>query len=509
MNIAELLERSASQHPELPAIALGADTRLTYAQLASKAARLARGLVERFALDHGDRVAMIMKNTPAYVELLFAIWHAGLAAVPINAKLHPKELAYILAHSGARLAFASPAIAAELETLREQCPALEHLVSPEGLGYEALAGHAPLPLAGTEDGALAWLFYTSGTTGRPKGAMLSHRNLMAMTVSYLADLDTIEPGDSILHAAPMSHGSGLYILPHIAKAALQIIPESGGFEPEEILALLKHHPRVSFFAAPTMVHRLVAHPNTATADLTNLKTVIYGGGPMYVEDLKRAMKALGPRLAQLYGQGESPMTITCLSKRQHQNAPDDVLGSVGHPFTMAEVRIADGSGQTLPAGEIGEILVRGSMVMSGYWNDPEATASTLKEGWLHTGDMGCFDKMGFLTLKDRSKDLIISGGSNIYPREVEEALLRHPGVLEASVVGQRHADWGEIVIAFIVPKPGLEPEEQELDRLCLENLARFKRPKAYRFLDSLPKNNYGKVLKSDLRQMLEGQTSCA
>jgi long-chain acyl-CoA synthetase len=382
-------------------------------------------------------------------------------------------------------------------------------MAPEGSAYDALFQHAPLPLAHRTPESAAWLFYTSGTTGRPKGAILSHRNLMAMTVSYLADLDPIEPGDSLLHAAPMSHGSGLYILPHAAKAALQIIPESGGFEPGEILELIAAHKRVSFFAAPTMVHRLVADPLTAKADLTNLKTVIYGGGPMYVEDLKRAMRILGPRLAQLYGQGESPMTITCLPKRLHQNASDAILGSVGQAFTMTDVRVADSQDNFLPPGESGEILVKGDPVMTGYWNDPEATAKTLKGGWLHTGDIGSFDEAGFLTLKDRSKDLIISGGSNIYPREVEEALLRHPDVLEASVVGKRHPDWGEIAVAFIVPKPGTQPSEASLDQLCTDHIARFKRPKEYRFLDNLPKNNYGKILKTELRKMLEGQTSCA
>jgi len=227
---------------------------------------------------------------------------------------------------------------------------------------------------------------------------------------------------------------------------------------------------------------------------------------MYVEDCLRALAALGPKLIQIYGQGESPMTITVNSRANHADTAHpryrERLASVGRPFTGLDVRAADADGRDVPAGEIGEVLVRGDTVMAGYWRNPEATAATLRGGWLHTGDLGAFDADGFLTLKDRSKDLIISGGSNIYPREVEEVLLKHPGVFEVSVVGRPHPDWGEEVVAFVVARPGARPSEAELDALCLANIARFKRPRVYRFVDALPKNNYGKVLKTELRDRL-------
>ena len=227
---------------------------------------------------------------------------------------------------------------------------------------------------------------------------------------------------------------------------------------------------------------------------------------MYLEDCKRAMQVLGNKLAQIYGQGESPMTITALSKARHADVGhpryEQRLASVGIAHTVVEVRVADEQDRALAAGALGEILVRGDAVMKGYWRDEQATAATLRGGWLHTGDVGSMDEDGFLTLKDRSKDLIISGGSNIYPREVEEVLLRHPAVAEVAVVGKSHADWGEEAIAFVVLRSGLEATAQDLDALCLDHIARFKRPKAYRFVDSLPKNNYGKVLKTALREQL-------
>ena len=245
----------------------------------------------------------------------------------------------------------------------------------------------------------------------------------------------------------------------------------------------------------------------AAAAPENLKTVIYGGAPMYLADLEVALDVLGPRLAQIYGQGETPMTITGLSKADHAERShprwQERMQSVGFPRTDVEVRVVDDADRPLPPGEVGEVLVRGDVVMAGYWEQPDETAETLRGGWLHTGDMGAFDDDGYLTLRDRSKDLIISGGMNIYPREVEEALLRHPGVRAAAVVGRPDAQWGESVVAFVVPlEDGAPPATDELDRVCLDHIARYKRPKDYRLVESLPTNNYGKVLKRELRELL-------
>ena len=506
INLASLLLRSARVFPDRPALALGSTVTANYRELVSRVARVAGGLCES-GLVPGDRVALIMGNCPQYVEALFACWQAGLAAVPINAKLHARELDYIIGDCGAKLCLVSADRENDVASLAGRGGALARVVNVAGAEYGRLLAAAPMGIHEISDDALAWLFYTSGTTGRPKGVMLSHSKLMAMTLNYFSDVDEIAPDDSILHAAPMSHGSGLYILPHVARGALNAVPESGGFEPDEIFALLRAEKGLrglTMFAAPTMVRRLV--DSGRDADTDNLKTIVYGGGPMYVEDAKRAMRRFGYKFAQIYGQGESPMTITALSKYLHREVShpryETRLGSVGLPFTGIDLRIGDENDAPLPPGEVGEVLVRGDTVMSAYWNNAAASAETLRNGWLHTGDLGVCDEEGFLTLKDRNKDVIISGGSNIYPREVEEVLLRHPGVLESSVIGGPDAEWGESVIAFVVAKPGAQVAADELDALCLAHIARFKRPRSYRFVDALPKNSTGKVLKTDLRQML-------
>ena len=505
-NLAALLAASARAHPALPAVAVGATVRHDYGALAARVARLAAAL-HRSGLAASDRVALIARNAPEYVEALFACWHAGLSAVPVNAKLHPAELGYVLAHSGARWAFVDADWHAEIESAGE-ARALQHIVAFGSREYERLFAGEPVEPAPVAAADPAWLFYTSGTTGRPKGAILSHANLRAMSECFLADVEAVAAGDAILHAAPMSHGSGLYVVPHVQRAAASVVPESGGFDPAEIAELLVHWRGVRMFAAPTMVKRLVEQRTLDAPHLANLAAIVCGGAPMYVEDCKAACAALGPRLAQIYGQGESPMTITAMPRAMLAAAiaagDDARLGSVGVAQRGIEIRIADDAGTALGGGEAGEVLVRGPTVMKGYWKDPKATAAALADGWLHTGDVGSLDRDGFLTLKDRSKDLVISGGSNIYPREVEEVLQRHPAVVEAAVIGRRHPDWGEVVVACVVARAGADAAvvERELDRLCLAHIARFKRPKAYVFLDGLPRNSTGKVLKTALRERL-------
>src|SRR5690242_8656244 len=506
MNPAVWVARHGRLRPGDPALADGERVHASWATFAARTAAAAAGLRDGFGLSPGDRVAIIMTNRPEYLEALFAVWHAGLVAVPVNAKLHRDEFRYILDHSGARLAIVSADLAEAVAPLADELPNLASVVIVGEREWRQWQSGDGMALVDRRPDDAAWLFYTSGTTGRPKGAILTNRNLLAACLGYFSDVDSIAPTDAKLHAAPLSHGSGLYALPHVAKAANNVIPESGHFDPAEIADLLQAWPGVSFFAAPTMVTRLVADPTFAAADRRNLKTIVYGGGPMYVADLLKALDLLGPKLGQIYGQGESPMTITSLPKSYHADRTHprwrERLASVGLPFTGLEVRVAGAEDRDLPPGEPGEVLVRGDTVMAGYWRDDKATAETLRGGWLHTGDIGAFDGEGFLTLRDRSKDLIISGGSNIYPREVEEVLLKHPAVGEVSVVGRPHPDWGEEVVAFIVPRPGAPVPEAELDRLCLESIARFKRPRAYVFVESLPKNNYGKVLKTELRQRL-------
>lgn len=508
MNLASWVQRNGRRLRGRPALAVGTRVHATWDELADAVAAVAGALAHEHGLVPGDRVAILMANCPEYLVAQLGAWHAGLVAVPINARLHPEEVAHILTDSGTSLVVTDEAHRGDVESLVDRVAGLRALLAP-GPEWSALLDHDPLALVDRSPADGAWLFYTSGTTGRPKGALLTHGNLLMASLSYYADIDKVEPTDSVLHVAPLSHGSGLYGLPHVARGAVSVFPSSASMDGTELLGLLERWPGLSFFAAPIMVRRLASDPalvEVGPAGLGGLKTIIYGGAPMYLADLEVALGVLGPRLAQIYGQGETPMTITGLSKADHAHTDHprwrERMQSVGSPRTDVEVRVVDEQDRELPPGEVGEVLVRGQVVMAGYWQQPEATAETLRGGWLHTGDVGCFDEHGFLTLRDRSKDLIISGGMNIYPREVEEALLTHPDVAAVAVVGRPDAEWGESVVAFVVPVEGSSPTYDALERACTERIARFKRPKEYHLVDVLPTNNYGKVLKRELRERL-------
>ena len=510
MNPAVWVQRHGRLRPDEPALADGAQVHADWATFATRTAAAAAGLCAEFGLSPGDRVAIFMRNRPEYLEALFSIWHAGLVAVPVNARLHRDELAYILVDSGSTVVVTDADHVDDVDGLIDSVASMQASVVAPGASWDRLIVSRPTGLVDRRPDDPAWLFYTSGTTGRPKGATLTNRNLLMMSLSHLADVDPVMPSDSILHAAPLSHGSGMYAVAHVARGAVNVVPESGGIDGDELLALLARWPGMSFFAAPIMVKRLAGDPALSGADLSGLRTIVYGGAPMYLTDLEDALDVFGPRLAQIYGQGETPMTITALSKADHGDRDHprwaERLQSVGSPRTDVEVRIVDDDDHDLATGEIGEVIVRGDVVMAGYWNQPDATAETLRGGWLHTGDVGSFDDDGYLTLRDRSKDLIISGGMNIYPREVEEALLRHPGVAAVSVVGRPDTEWGEAVVAFVVATSGSNPPSiEDLDRICLDHIARFKRPKEYRFVDALPTNNYGKVVKRELRDRLRAE----
>jgi len=506
MNPALWLARTAARYPDAPALLRGTTLEADYAAFARRAAGIGAALSAR-GIGNGDRVALFMKNGTAYLEALYGIWWAGAVAVPINAKLHQKEAAFIIGEAEAELVFADNRsaealmghVGAALVATRDKAFARMRETAPCG---------GPVPLS---DSDIAWLFYTSGTTGRPKGVMISCGNIAAMTFSYFVDVDEVRREDAILYAAPMSHGAGLYNFMHVLRGARHVVPESGGFDAEEILRLAPEVGPVSMFAAPTMVRRLVDEARAGGGTGEGLRTVVYAGGPMYEADILEAVEVMGPRFVQIYGQGECPMGITALARadvadRSHPRWRER-LNSVGRAQSLVEVAILGPDGEEVLRGAFGEIAVRGTTVMPGYWQNPRASAETLKDGWLWTGDMGRMDEDGYVTLQDRSKDVIISGGTNIYPREVEEALLSHPAVHEVAVVGQPDPEWGEVVVAFVVCRPGHQADEAALEAVCLDRIARFKRPKAYRFVDALPKNNYGKVVKTDLRDMLKGETT--
>ena len=411
MNVAEWLAATARVRPHAPALLTGFDLDADYQTFAWRSAAIGAALSRDYGIARGDRVALFATNCTQYLECLYGIWWMGAVAIPINAKLHGREAAWICSDAGAKLVFVSDDTVEALMEAKGDLPAGMKMLSVESEGYRALreGQGRSMPIEREVDD-LAWLFYTSGTTGRPKGVMLSHGNLVAMTMCYLADI-------------------------------------------------------------------------------------------------RDAIATMGQRFVQIYGQGESPMTITALSREWHGRTDHprylERLASVGMAQSVMSVRITGADGTPLPAGETGEVEAKGAAVMLGYWNNPKANAEALKDGWLRTGDVGRLDEDGFLTLSDRSKDVIISGGANIYPREVEEALLTHADVREVSAIGVPDSDWGEIVVACVVLEEGAAADDARLDAHCLASIARFKRPKRYVYLDALPKNNYGKVLKTTLREMMK------
>ncbi len=357
-----MLERTSKIWPSHPAISLGRTNWTDYATFANLSFAAANALHEECGLRTGDRVAVIMPNHPEYLVSLYAIWCAGLIAVPINAKLHSSEFEFILKHCGARMCITTKKMSACLQQSLQRIPDLQKILEVDAEPWLSYKTGNSLEVVEVSGDDAAWLFYTSGTTGKPKGAMLTHANLHSMTLGYFADVDTVSPMDCILHAAPLSHGSGMYNIPHIAKGANQVIPESGKFNPREILELIANYPGTTMFAAPTMVKRLVEFQETETADTENLKTIVYGGGPMYVEDLKKALRVFGNKLVQIYGQGESPMTITTLTKEMHRDAlannMEKRLASAGVPQMVVDVCMMDQNDAQAPAGECGEICAR-------------------------------------------------------------------------------------------------------------------------------------------------------
>jgi long-chain acyl-CoA synthetase len=508
MNLAHWLNRAAIQTPTAPAIALGKTVWCNYHQMAESAARGAAWF-KASGLRPGDCVAIFMPNCPEYLIIQWAAWWAGLTVVPINARLHVLEAAWIANDSCARIAFCEP----------EQSEALDKALSRIGgsecqvtASLSLIEYHKTADIEERADIDAMWLFYTSGTTGRPKGAMLGVRQLRNMVLGYLTEVRNIKQSDCAMHPAPLSHGSGLYHLPYVWKGALNVIPESRSFDEPEILELAEFWGNASFFAAPIMINRLTAYAKGTGKQPNGLDVIVYGGAPMYTADLREALKYIGPRFAQIYGQGECPMTITVLPQHlinDHLH-PDyeSRLASVGYPHSMLELSIRDNDNHAVPAGTTGEVCVKGEIVMLGYWRNYGATCTAVRDGWLRTGDLGWTDARGLLTLVDRSKDSIISGGTNIYPREIEEVLLAHPDIHEVSVIGRHCGVWGERVVAYVVPENSdTDPAElaRLLDEFLLDRLSRFKRPRGYRVVDSLPKSAYGKILKTELRAMEESQ----
>ncbi len=510
MNVGSYMTRAARHYPQNKA-AVFEEKKFTYEELNKRTDSFAKAL-KNLGIKKGDRIGILQKNSHCFLETLFACFKVGACAIPMNFRLHPDEVAYHLNDARAAAVVFSGEFNEALRSIAQKITHTRHhicLQNPlEGqLDYEQILSENETPFDQTvevSDDDLAWLFYTSGTTGKPKGAMLTHSNLVATSVGWCADLMHLEPEDVALQAAPLSHGGGIHAIAVVAKAGNNVILD--GWKPKEVLKCIEKYRVTNTWAVPTMIKMLITEPDFGDYDLSSLKWVVYGGSPMYVEDLKTAIRKIGPVFVQIFGQGESPMTGTFMRKQDHviDGGPETEqrLLSAGIARTDMEVKILDEEGQEMPYGEKGEIALKGPAVMKGYWERPEETEKTLKEGWLHTGDVGYMDQKGYIYIVDRFKDLIISGGANIYPRELEEVIVQHPDVQEVAVIGVPDEFWGESVKACVILKPGKTATAEDIISFCAQNMASYKKPKSVEFLEELPKSNYGKVLKRTLRENL-------
>lgn len=450
----------------------------------------------------GDRVAVLLPNCAQYLEVELGLALAGLVRVSLNVRLPEPDLRAILED-------AEPAALLFAERYDETAGALmaasaapravrlaERGSAGPGHDYEGLLadGRARLPSMAVEDEAPYCIFYTSGTTGRPKGVVLSRHAQLAVAYGLLLEFGPVRRGESVLLLQPLSHGAGFFMLPYFLSGAASVVEER--FDPEASLSVAGRHGVQTIKATPTMLISFLE--SGAAVDLPRLRRIIYGGSPIPLGALQRSIEMFGPVLAQLYGQAEAPMCITVLPEEDHVLDDEELLSSAGRPWRNVEVRIIDADGASCGPGEVGEVIVRAPQTMTGYWHRPEETAATLRNDYLHTRDLGLLDERGYLHLLGRSDDVIISGGFNIASRRVEEVLQQHPSVLEAAVVGAPDPYWGEIVTAFVVLNRDAEAAPDELIDFCRGELA-FQRPRRIEIVPQLPKNAYGKVLKTELR----------
>jgi long-chain acyl-CoA synthetase len=510
MNVADQLHRSALLYGDSVAARCGDEVR-TVAELEERSNRLANALLAR-GLSHGDRVATWMENSIRCVEVDFALAKAGLVRVSLNPRLTAREAQYILQDSDARCFIWGASFDQQVAAATQDTPQLTlRLRANEGSGATAgsedferflAEGATAAPGVAIDGEDLYCLFYTSGTTGRPKGVMLSHRSMLHVAWNLLMELGPIAIGEKILLMQPLSHGAGFFVLPQYMKGGCSVIMRS--FDPQEVIRLAAEHEIEVIKLIPTMLQRILRVPGLAGMKLPKLRAMVYGASPMPAEPLKQAIQIFGPeKLVQIYGQSECPVTLSVLPACEHrldQRHPDRLL-SAGRPWTTVEMRVVNDAFEDVPAGGIGEIVLRGPHMMSGYWKKPELTAEVLRDGWLKTKDMGRIDEHGYVYLLGRKDEMIISGGYNIAPREVEDVLYQHPGVQEAAVVGEPDSEWGQAVVAYVVMREGHAASGQELLGFGREQLG-FKRPKRFYRLGELPKNAAGKIQKSALKPAL-------
>ena len=507
MNVGYLLSRSARYFPDRTAVIIDGQE-MSYYQLNYRVNKLSNALLS-LGLKKGDRVGLLFHNSFPYLESYLALYKAGLVWVRLNARLTSSELKGMVEDSGAVAMIHGPEFVETAEQLSEGLRWVIKNGEGPGVDYQGFLkeGVDQEPNVEVTLDDLSDLWYTSGTTGAPKGIMLTHRNILTCAQFLLSDVYDIDQDARFLTPGALSHAGSVRILPFIIRGAACYLHSH--FDPQLLFKEIEES-RISDLAiVPTMLINLMDHSERPHFDLSSLKRITYAGSPLAVERIKEALELFGPILDQSYGQAESIITITHLSRQEHivkdDPAREKRLASAGREYPGVQVRIADDEENFLEPQKIGEVVTRSDLVMRGYWNQPEKTQEELRGGWLHTGDIGYLDEDGYLFLVDRKNDKIITGGLNVYPREVEESISTHPAVAQVAVFGAKDPFWGEAVTAAVVKRKDVTLTEEELMAFCKEHLSGYKRPKKIYFLDDLPKNLYGKVLRKDLKKRFEGK----
>ncbi|GAB3675745.1 AMP-binding protein [Salinisphaera aquimarina] len=506
LTLKPLYTNALRKYRERVAVVHDGDT-LTYGQLLQASCRVAHALIDA-GVTANVRVGLLMSNCLAYAVADQAIIQSGGAKVPLNDMLGEKEIRYIVADSNARVLIVGPAFFDIVARNRGEWPELQTIVGvaprdecPVGFVCwddfaEGAADTPPDVLPAPDD--LALIAYTGGTTGRPKGVMHTQQGTVLNLWSHVIEMELLDD-ERLLLSSPLPHSAGFLLLAGLLKGATHFVER--GFDPATVVRRIENDRVTLTFMVPTMIYRLIDWIGSQTPDLSSLRTIIYGAAPITVPRLRQGLDLFGPVFMQLYGQSEAVNFITRLRRQDHRPDGDTAhrLASCGQPVAMSEVRIVDAQGDALPAGEIGELTARTPYTMRGYHGLPEKTAETLVHDWLHTGDIAYQDDDGYVYLLDRKNDMIISGGMNVYTKEVEDAIQSCPGVSQVAVVGLPHADWGEAVSAFIVAADGAQLTETQVLDHCRGELSRYKQPKNVQFVDALPVTAYGKLDKKALR----------
>lgn len=501
MNLGNILTQTARKYPDHPGFIQG-ETTCTWSQINARVDALAHHLKAQ-GIRPGDRILVQLSNGLPLFESAWVAFKLGAVWVPVNYRLTSAEVAYIAQSSGAVLMITHSAFDAHVAAAMAESPvSLRVLRTDQPMYQAAVSAHsAPFEAAQVTYHHPLWFFFTSGTTGRPKAAVLTHGQMAFVVTNHLADLlPGLRHDEASLVVAPLSHGAGIHALVNVARGAASVLLPGESLDCTAAFQAIEKHRITNLFTVPTILKRLAEDPAAARFDHSSLKQVIYAGAPMYKADQQRALAALGPVIVQYFGLGEVTGNITVLRTDEHLEGGGALLGTCGTARSGMEVAVLDEQCRPVAAGLQGDICTRGPAVFAGYWNNPKATAQAFRGGWFHTGDLGIMDARGFVTITGRSSDMYISGGSNVYPREIEEALLTLPGIAEAVVFGVPDAQWGELGVAVLAardPQTSLAPEQILAHLQPL--LAKYKWPRTIQFWPSLPKSAYGKLVKKDIR----------